>query len=286
MDSILVTGGTGTLGHHVVRRLRDAGRDVRVLTRRTGGREESGLHFVTGDLLSGAGIGAAVDGATTIIHCAGSSTGDEVATAHLVDAASRAGRPHLVHISVVGAERIPISGRIDRMLFGYFEMKRKAEEVVAGSGLPWTTIRATQFHDLIFMVVEKLAKLPIVPVPSGVSFQPVETDEVAARLVELSLGSPSGLVPDIAGPCAHTAAELVHAFLRATHRRRLLLPLWLPGKAAQALRAGANLAAERAVGRRTWEEFLTERVSIPSRTRVATATSPETARATRGSGTP
>ena len=141
-----------------------------------------------------------------------------MATANLVDAASRADRPHLVHISVVGAERIPISGRIDRMLFGYFEMKRKAEEVVAGSGLPWTTIRATQFHDLIFMVVEKLAKLPIVPVPSGVSFQPVETDEVAARLVELSLGSPSGLVPDIAGPCAHTAAELVHAFLRATHR--------------------------------------------------------------------
>jgi uncharacterized protein YbjT (DUF2867 family) len=86
------------------------------------------------------------------------------------------------------------------MMFSYFDMKRKAEEVVAGSGLPWTTIRATQFHDLIFMVLEFLAKSPIVPVVSGVSFQPVDTDEVAARLVELTLGQPSGLVPDIAGP--------------------------------------------------------------------------------------
>ncbi len=121
--------------------------------------------------------------------------------------------------------------------FGYFEMKRKAEEVVSASGLPWTTVRATQFHDLLFMVMEKLAKLPIVPVPSGVSFQPIEADEVAARLVELSLGPPSGLVPDVARPRALTAAELVRAYLRATRRRRLLLPVWLPGKAARALRS-------------------------------------------------
>jgi uncharacterized protein YbjT (DUF2867 family) len=280
LDTILVTGGTGTLGHHVVRRLRHAGRDVRVLTRRTGLREENGLRFVTADLLSGAGVGAAVDGVATIIHCAGSNKGDEVATKNLVHAAARAGRPHLVCISVVGAERIPIAGPIDRMLFGYFEMKRKTEEVVSGSPLPWTTIRATQFHDLLFMVVEKLANLPIVPVPSGVAFQPVEADEVAARMVELSLGSPSGLVPDIAGPRAHTAAELVRAYLRSTHRRRLVLPVWLPGKAARAVRAGAILAPARSVGRRTWQEFLMERVSRPSPTRVATA------QGTRSPGTP
>ncbi len=276
MDPILVTGGTGTLGHHVVRRLVDAGRDVRVLTRRTGGREESRLHLARGDLLSGAGIAAAVDGVATIIHCAGSNKGDEVATKNLVDAASRAGRrPHLVFISVVGAERIPISGRIDRMLFGYFEMKRKAEEVVAGSGLPWTTIRATQFHDLVLTVAEHLAKLPLVPIPSDVSFQPVDSDEVAARLVELSLGSPSGLVSDIAGPRVHTAAELFRAYLRATHRRRLLLPVWLPGRAARALRAGASLAPEHAVGRRTWEEFLAARPSKPG---LVTASRPAAAR--------
>jgi uncharacterized protein YbjT (DUF2867 family) len=139
-------------------------------------------------------------------------------------------------------------------------MKRSAEEVIERSALPWTTLRATQFHDLILMVVEKLAKLPVVPVPAGVAFQPVEADEVAARLVELSLGRPTGLVPDIAGPRAYPAAELVRAYLRATRRRRLLLPLWLPGDAARAVRAGANLALEQVVGRRTWEEFLADRL--------------------------
>jgi uncharacterized protein YbjT (DUF2867 family) len=262
MEPILVTGGTGTLGRHVVRRLSEAGRDVRVLTRRTDAHE-AGVRFVTGDLLTGDGIDAAVEGVATIIHCAGSNTGDEVATQQLVDAAVRADRPHLVYISVVGAQRVPVSGRIDRMMFSYFDMKRQAEEVVAGSGLPWTTIRATQFHDLVLKVVEALAKLPVVPVPSGIAFQPVDTDEVAAHLVELASGRPSGLVPDIAGPSAYTTAELMRTYLAAIQRRRPLVPLRLPGKAAAALRAGANLAPEQAVGTRTWEQFLEDRLLEP-----------------------
>lgn len=282
MEPILVTGGTGTLGRHVVRRLRDAGRDVRVLTRRSG-KDESRLQYATGDLLSGAGVDAAVDGVATIVHCAGSSKGDEVATRTLVAAASRARRPHVVFISVVGAERVPVAGRFDRMLFGYFEMKRKAEEVVAGSGLPWTTLRATQFHDLVFMVAEMLAKLPIVPVPSGVAFQPVDADDVAARLVELSLGPPSRLVPDFAGPRVYAAAELVRSFLRATGRRRILVPTWLPGTAARAVRAGAILARERGVGRRTWEEFLAARLwALRDRGKAARAVRDEASRSGRG----
>ena len=261
MDPILVTGGTGTLGRHVVRRLSGTGRDVHVLTRRTG-KHENGVRFITGDLLSDAGIDEAVDGVATIIHCAGSNTGDEVATQNLVQAAARAGRPHLVYISVVGADRIPVSGWIDRMMFSYFDMKRQAEQVIVGSGLPWTTVRATQFHDLILLVMETLTKSPIVPVPSGVAVQPVDADEVAARLVGLALGQPSGFVPDIAGPRAYGAAELIRGYLERVHRRRLLLPLWLPGKAARALRAGTNLSPDHAVGTRTWEEFLVDRLSL------------------------
>jgi uncharacterized protein YbjT (DUF2867 family) len=91
MQPILVTGGTGTLGRLVVPRLREAGCQVRVLTRRN--REAAdGIEFVTGDLATGEGIEPAVDGAEIIVHCAGSAKGDEDKARNLVRAASRLGR--------------------------------------------------------------------------------------------------------------------------------------------------------------------------------------------------
>jgi uncharacterized protein YbjT (DUF2867 family) len=258
---ILVTGGTGTLGRHVVRRLRDAGRDARVLTRRSYEAEE-GIEFVTGDLATGDGIEAAVDGVETIVHLAGSAKGDEEKARNLVRASSQAGAQHLVYISVVGADRIPVVSGVDRNMFGYFASKRAAEKVVEGSGLPWTTLRATQFHDIMLMVAQQMAKLPVAPIPAGFRFQPVDAGEVAARLVELALGGPSGLVPDMGGPQVYGASDLLRGYLRASKRRRRpIVPVPLPGKAARAFREGANLAPEQAVGRRTWEEFLAERLS-------------------------
>jgi uncharacterized protein YbjT (DUF2867 family) len=258
-ETILVTGGTGTLGRLVVARLRDTGRDVRVLSRQVREPEE-GLEFVTGDLETGEGIDAAVEGVATIVHSAGSQRGDDDMARTLVAAASRAGTRHLVHISVVGVDRVPVASGVDRAMFGYFASKRAAEGVVAESGVPWTTLRATQFHDLMLITARGMARLPVIPVPSGFRFQPVEADEVAARLVELALAEPAGLVPDIAGPRVYDMSELVRGYLRARGKHRLLVPLRLPGKAARAFREGANLSPDRAVGRLTWEDFLADRV--------------------------
>jgi uncharacterized protein YbjT (DUF2867 family) len=257
---ILVTGGTGTLGRIVTPLLQCAGRTVRVLSRRP---HESGdsLGFVAGDLTTGEGIKAAVDGVGTIVHCAGSAKGDEAMTGNLIDAASAAGATHLVFISVVGADRVPVISRLDRAMFGYFAAKRAAELVVEDSGLPWSTLRATQFYDLILTTVRAMAKMPVVPSPSGVRFQPIDTHEVATRLVEIALGGPSGLVPDIAGPRAYELKDLLRSYLYATHRHRLVVPVKIPGTSARAIRAGANIAPQHAVGRRTWEEFLTDRTS-------------------------
>jgi uncharacterized protein YbjT (DUF2867 family) len=235
--------------------------NVRLLSRRSH-ESGDGVEFMTGDLATGEGLEAAAKGVDTIVHCAGSAKGDEDKTRNLVRAASRAGAPHhLVYISVVGAERIPVVSGVDRAMFGYFASKRAAEKVVEDSELPWTTLRATQFHDAMLIMARLLAKLPVIPLPAGFRFQPVDAGEVAARLVELSLGKPSGLVPDMGGPRVYGVAELIRGYLRATHRHRLILPVRLPGKAAHAYRAGANLAPEQAVGHRTWEEFLAEQVS-------------------------
>src|SRR5262249_36204211 len=154
----------------------------------------------------------------------------------------RAGVRHLVYISVVGADRIPVVSGLDRAMFGFFESKLAAKRVVADSGVPWTTLRATQFYDLALAVARQMAKLPVIPLPAGFKFQPVDADEVAARLVELAFGAPLGLAPDLAGPNTYSMAELLRAYLRANHQRRLIVPIWLPGKAASAVRRGANLA--------------------------------------------
>jgi len=255
---ILVTGGTGTLGRLVVARLRDEGHAVRVLSR--GVHVAEGTEFVSGDLTTGEGVEAAVEGVEVIVHCAGSAKADQVKAQHLVRAASAAGARHIVYISVVGADRIPMAGAIDRAMFGYFGSKFAAERVIAESGIPWTTLRATQFFDLTLLTAQAMAKLPVIPVPSSFRFQPIDAAEVADRLVELAVGAPAGLVPAIAGPRAYDMAELVRSYLRVAGKRRRIIRVPVPGKAAAAIRAGANLAPDRAVGRRTWEEFLAERV--------------------------
>jgi uncharacterized protein YbjT (DUF2867 family) len=213
-----------------------------------------GVQFITGDLLAGTGIEPAADGVSAIVHCASDNKGDAEATSNLVRAATAGGgKPHLVYISIVGA---------DRVTFGYVRAKLEAERIVADSGLPWTTLRATQFYDLILNGTQKLARLPVVPVPAGFPTQPVDAGEVAARLAELALGEPAGRVPDMAGPQVLSFADLVRGYLRAARRRRPVVPVWLPG--IRRVRDGGLIpepSAETLIGKRTWEQFLADRLS-------------------------
>jgi uncharacterized protein YbjT (DUF2867 family) len=250
---ILVTGGTGTLGREVVRRLTAAGQPVRVLSRRPrpeGDREP--YEWATADLNTGAGLAGAVDGVGTVVHCATAQgrQKDVDATRLLVDAAKRAELPHLVYISIVGIEKIP---------FSYYQAKVDTERVIQDSGLPWTILRATQFHDLVTAVSSAQRWLPVTLMPAGFRFQPVDAGDVADRLVELALAGPSGQVPDLGGPEVLTVRDLAKAYLKAVGRRRAVVQVPLPGAAARAVRAGANLTPEHADGKITYAEFLARR---------------------------
>jgi uncharacterized protein YbjT (DUF2867 family) len=244
---VLVTGGTGRLGRSVVARLVDVGCDVRVLARCKRDTQRQ-VTFFTGDLRRGEGIDAAVRGAGVIINCATSSKGDAEVTTNLVTAAIKAGSPRFVQPSIVG---------IDAMAqWGYVKTKLEVERIVESCGLPWTILRVTQFYNYCFENSRKLAKFPLVaPVPRGFRVQPVDSREVGARLVELALGAAVGRAPDMSGPEVSSWEDLFRSYLAATHQRKLVVPVPVPG--GKAVRNGALLPPPgHTEGVRTWDQFL------------------------------
>jgi uncharacterized protein YbjT (DUF2867 family) len=158
----------------------------------------------------------------------------------------------LVHPSIVGIDAIAA--------WGYPKQKLQAERIVEDSGLPWTILRATQFYDYCFENSRKLARFPgAAPVPAGFQVQPVDSEEVAGRLVELALGEPKGRAPDIAGPQATNWVDLFRSYLAASHRHRLVVPVRIPG--SKAVRHGALLPPRgHTTATHTWEQFLIKRL--------------------------
>ncbi|CAN5861164.1 NAD(P)H-binding protein [soil metagenome] len=244
---ILVTGGTGVLGRRVVERLGSAGVGTRVLS-------HSGIPgTIPGDLLTGAGLESAVRGIDTIVHCATSPFRkahrvDVEGTGRLLEAAAGAGVSHLVYISIVGIDLAAS--------YPYYRVKLGAEQMVEGSPVPYTILRATQFYDFVLMALRFLDRLPVMPIPEGFLGQPIDAGEVADRLVELALSGPAGRVPDIGGPEVNTLAHAARVYLEMMDWRRRILELPVPGKTARAFREGALVCPDRAYGEIRWEDFL------------------------------
>lgn len=258
MAPILITGGTGHLGSHVIPRLIASHTPVRILSR-SPHVNSADVEYVVGDTVSGAGLERALVGMDTVLHLAGGAKGDDVAAFHVAAAARTAGVAHLVAISVIGADRMPM---------GFFRAKAGAESAIADSGVPWTVLRAAQFHDFVMRTVGMLAKMPVVPVPSGLRFEPVDADEVAAELIRLTLGAPRGRVPDLAGPQVLTVEEILDPLIRAKARHRPRFGCRIPGRTGRAYRAGDNLAnASARRGYRTWAQFVADVTDAANRER-------------------
>lgn len=239
-----MTGGTGTLGRLVTERLRTAGHEVRVLSRHA---QPYAVDLREG----GAGLDAAVAGVDTVVHCASTPRGgDEKAAGRLIAAAREAEVGHLVYISIVGVDAVPLA---------YYRSKLAVERLVEGSGLGWSVLRATQFHDLVARLCAVLAASPVMLVPAGVDDQPVEVGEVADRLAGLALGAPAGRVPDLGGPEVRSLESLALAYAAAAGKRRRVIRVPLFGRVYRGLRAGGHLTPAGAVGEGTFEEYLAGR---------------------------
>ncbi|KQT01926.1 SDR family oxidoreductase [Cellulomonas sp. Leaf395] len=250
---VLVTGGTGTLGRALVHTLLDAGRAVRVLSRRERSpAAPAEADWVFGNLLTGAGLAEAVTGVSAVVHCASDPRrpdDDLDAAVQLLLAARAAAAPHLVNVSIVGVDRVP---------YPYFKAKHRVEEIVEDGGVPWTILRATHFHDWVATMLDKLSRGPVAVAPAGMSAQPVDVREVASRLVQLVVEGPSGRVDDLGGPQVLTTTELMRTYLAATGRRRPVWAVPVPGPLS-GFRHGNHLTPEHATGRLTFAEWVQSR---------------------------
>jgi len=228
--TLLITGGTGTVGRPTVEALQRAGLQPRILSRR------DGTNHVVADLASGTGVAAALDGVTTLVHLATNRRSDARATRTLLQAAHSAGVEHLIYLSIVGVDQVPL---------GYYRSKVECEQLIAQSGVPFTVLRATQFHEFVADFLRPQRRLPRV-ITLDVPVQPISTEAVAARLVELVHQQPSnGRVNDLGGPEKLPLAEFARQWLAARgaapdEAQRRVVEWHAPGKLAAAFRAGLH----------------------------------------------
>jgi uncharacterized protein YbjT (DUF2867 family) len=247
---VAVVGGTGVLGKPLVATLAARGDGVLALSRKPGAALPEGASHRRIDLTTGEGLADALAGVETVVDASNSSPRDAgpvlvEGTKRLLRAGADAGVRHHVGISIVGCDRVPMA---------YYKVKVEQEEAIAAGEVPWSLLRATQFHTLIAWAFEQAGRFGIVPTGSA-RLQPVDPAEVAARLAEVVRADPAGRVGDVAGPEVRTLTELAKTWRHAGHRAlRLRIPM--VGKIGRPLREGALCNPGEPVGGPTFEEWL------------------------------
>lgn len=245
---VAVAGGTGVAGREVVATLADRGHEPVVVARSRGV-----------DLLTGQGLDAALEGVDTVIDVSNIETMGfrkaerffRTAGGNLLRAAERAGVRHHVTLSIVGIDRVPL---------GYYRAKLVQEQVARSGSVPWTVVRATQFHELAFQLAARTPG-PLLVVPP-MATQPIAVREAAGALVTVAEGPPRGMAPQVAGPRVEDMADLIRRLLRSRGSRRLVLSPRLPGGVFSALANGGLLPTETGPrGAQTWDEWLDETAS-------------------------
>jgi uncharacterized protein YbjT (DUF2867 family) len=242
---VAVAGGTGLTGGHVRRALDAAGHVAVPLSRAEGV-----------DVISGDGLDAALAGVDAVIDVinvntqrrAASTEFFGTATRNLLAAERRAGVGHHVALSIIGV------GTVD---YAYYAGKAHQEQLIGAGAVPWSIVRATQFHEFADQVLDRVRGL-LVPAPRMLS-QPIAVREVGAFLGELAVGAPAGLV-ELAGPREEQMVEMIRQVKRLRRRRGLVIPVRLPGRAGRQMAEGGLLPSGPGPrGRQTFAEWLAER---------------------------
>jgi uncharacterized protein YbjT (DUF2867 family) len=233
-----IVGGTGTLGRHLAAELRSRGHEIRVLSR------SSPEYRV--DLVTGAGLEPALRGCDVVVDASNDTSRNASAvlvggTGRLLAAEQAAGVGHHVCVSIVGCDQVPM---------GYYQVKTEQENLVAQGPVPWTIVRATQFHELVTKAFATAARWRVLPVPRAL-LQPIAAVEAARYIADLAGQPPRRERPAVAGPEVTDLRTLARTWRSVTGRGLALLPVYLPGQVGRALRAGTLTTGQAEVHGRT-----------------------------------
>lgn len=235
---ILVTGGTGVIGEGVIPEIITRGHHVRLLSRHAedDAKQWPGVEPVRGDIGNPQSIRGAADDVDVVIHIAGIVTENPPETTferinvggtrNMLDEAKRANVKRFVFVSSLGAD----VGQSD-----YHQSKRKAEELVRASDVPWTIVRPGNVYgpgdEVISTILKMVRTLPAIPVidDGKQEFQPIWHEDLAKILATIvERDDLAGQTLEAAGADITSIRELVAKFSEITGRSPVAIPVPMP----------------------------------------------------------
>jgi uncharacterized protein YbjT (DUF2867 family) len=200
---IVVIGGTGLIGSRLVNKLRGHGHEA------VAASPDSGVNTVTGE-----GLAEVLQGASVAVDVSNSPSWEDAAvmkffetsTHNLLASEAAAGVGHHVALSVVGSERMLESG--------YFRAKIAQEDLIKGSSIPYSIVRATQFFEFVKGIADFSTDGNKVRLPSAL-IQPMAADDVATAVGQIAVGPPVNGTVEVGGPEQFGLDELARQALAA-----------------------------------------------------------------------
>jgi uncharacterized protein YbjT (DUF2867 family) len=200
---IVVIGGSGLIGSKLVNKLREHAHEA------VAASPKSGVNTLTGE-----GLAEVLKGAAVAVDVTNAPSWEDTAvmkffetsTRNLLDYEAAAGVGHHVTLSVVGTERMLTSG--------YFRAKMAQENLIKGSAIPYSIIRATQFFEFVKGIADFSTDGNKVRLPTAL-IQPMAADDVASAVGRIAMGSPVNGTVEVAGPEQFRLHELIRQGLAA-----------------------------------------------------------------------
>lgn len=244
-----MTGATGQLGSALLNQLRGSDFIIKMTSRRKPEGAED-YEWVYSDLMSGEGLDEAVKDVDAIIHAATSPVKHSrlIEVSGLERFLSKLQHiKHFIYPSIVGIEEIP---------YKYYQLKYEAEELLKNSSIPYTIVRARQFHSFVDHLLLSKPLLKRYVIPGKMKFQSVDVGEFANHLIDFIPKGPQGRTDDFGGPEIMALREMAEQKIKLNNETNKVLSIPLTGKLYKSFVDGKNTNFNQKTGRITFEEYL------------------------------